>query len=51
MNRGDLSNEQRDRLHPTLPPQKPVTGRPAHDYRTLKPFRRLATRYEKLAVN
>jgi transposase len=35
MNRGDLTNEQWERLKPLLPPQKPPTGRPAHDQRTL----------------
>lgn len=35
MNRGDLSNEQWERLRPLLPPQKPITGRPAHDHRTV----------------
>jgi transposase len=35
MNRGDLTNEQWERLTPLLPPQKPNTGRPAHDHRTI----------------
>jgi transposase len=35
MTRGDLSNQQWERLHSLLPPQKPKTGRPAHDHRTL----------------
>ena len=35
MNRGDLTNEQWDRLAPHLPPQRPVTGRPARDHRTV----------------
>lgn len=35
MSRGDLSNEQWERLQPLLPPQKPKTGRPAHDHRTI----------------
>jgi transposase len=35
MNRGDLSNSQWERLQPLLPPQKPKTGRPAHDHRTI----------------
>jgi transposase len=34
MNRGELTNSQWERLHPLLPPQKPKTGRPAHDHRT-----------------
>jgi transposase len=33
MNRGDLSEEQWERLSPLLPPQKPKTGRPARDHR------------------
>lgn len=33
MNRGDLSEEQWERLRPLLPPQKPKTGRPARDHR------------------
>ncbi|AUB35241.1 Transposase [Nostoc flagelliforme CCNUN1] len=36
MNRGDLSNEQWERLKPLLPPQKPQTGKPNHD-QTLVP--------------
>jgi transposase len=35
MNRGELTNEQWERLQPLLPPQKPTTGRPAHDHRTI----------------
>jgi transposase len=35
MNRGDLTNEQWERLQPLLPPQKPHIGRPAHDHRTI----------------
>jgi transposase len=35
MTRGDLTNRQWERLHPLLPPQKPKTGRPAHDQRTI----------------
>jgi transposase len=35
MNRGDLTNEQWERLQPLLPPPKPHTGRPAHDHRTI----------------
>ncbi len=35
MRRGDLTDEQWERLKPLLPPQKPKTGRPAHDHRTI----------------
>jgi transposase len=35
MNRGELTNIQWERLHPLLPPQKPKTGRPARDHRTI----------------
>ncbi len=35
MNRGDLSNEQWERLKPLLPPQKPHTGKPSKDHRTV----------------
>jgi transposase len=35
MNRGDLTNEQWERLIALLPPQKPTTGRPAHDHRPI----------------
>ena len=35
MNRGELTNIQWERLQPLLPPQKPKTGRPAHDHRTI----------------
>lgn len=35
MNRGDLTNEQWERLAPLLPPQKPKRGRPAHDHRRM----------------
>jgi transposase len=34
-NRGDLTNQQWERLAPLLPPQKPATGKPAHDHRTI----------------
>ena len=34
-NRGDLTNEQWERLAPLLPPQKPATGKPAKDHRTI----------------
>lgn len=33
MHRGDLTNEEWQRLEPLLPPQKPKTGRPALDHR------------------
>jgi transposase len=33
--RGELTNEQWERLQPLLPPQKPKTGRPAGDHRTI----------------
>lgn len=32
--RGDLSNQQWQRLEPLLPAQKPQVGRPANDHRT-----------------
>jgi transposase len=35
MSRGDLTNSQWERLAPLLPPQKPQTGRPAHDHRPI----------------
>lgn len=35
MNRGDLTNEQWEQLKPFLPPQRPHTGRPALDHRTI----------------
>ncbi len=35
MNRGDLTNEQWEQLAPLLPPQKPHTGRPGLDHRTI----------------
>lgn len=35
MSRGDLSNDQWERLKPLLPPQKPRTGRPAADHRRI----------------
>jgi len=57
-NRGDLTNEQWERLQPFLPPQKPRTGRPALDHRTVlngilwvlrtgAPWRDLPERYGK----
>jgi transposase len=56
MNRGELTTIQWERLQPLLPPQKPKTGRPAHDHRTLSnglvwmlrtgaPWRDLPARY------
>jgi transposase len=35
MHRHDLTNEQWQRLEPLLPPQKPQTGRPNNDHRTV----------------
>ncbi len=35
METSDLTDAQWDRLHPLLPPQKPLTGRPAKDHRTM----------------
>ena len=35
MGRGDLSDEQWQRLAPLLPAQQPPTGRPAKDHRTI----------------
>jgi transposase len=35
MGRGDLTDEQWAYLQPLLPPQKPKTGRPAKDHRTI----------------
>lgn len=34
-NRGDLTNEQWERLAPLLPPQKAKVGRPAEDHRRI----------------
>jgi transposase len=31
----DLTNQQWERLHPLLPPQKPKVGRPNEDHRTI----------------
>ena len=56
MNRDDLTDAQWQQLEPLLPPQKPKTGRPAHDHRqkvngilwilrTGAPWRDLAERY------
>ncbi|NEQ84937.1 MAG: transposase [Moorea sp. SIO2I5] len=58
MNRGDLSNEQWEKLKPLLPPQKPRTGKPNHDHRLMvngilwilrtgAPWRDLPERYGK----
>jgi transposase len=52
----DLNNAQWERLHPLLPPQKPRTGRPGKDHRTIingilwilrtgSPWRSLPERY------
>jgi transposase len=35
MGRGDLSDQQWQQLQPLLPPQKPTTGRPSKDHRTI----------------
>ena len=35
MKRGDLTDEQWERLQPLLPPQKPKTGRPNEDHRRI----------------
>jgi transposase len=35
MRRGELSDEQWEKLAPLLPPQKPRVGRPAHDHRLI----------------
>src|SRR3990172_4056729 len=35
MNRGELTNEQWERLQPLLPPQKPNIGRPNADHRRI----------------
>ena len=56
--RGELTNEQWGKIEPLLPPQKPETGRPAHDHRNLMngilwilrtgaPWRDLPERYGK----
>lgn len=58
MKRGDLTNKQWEQLEPVLPPQKPHTGRPALDHRTVMngilwvlrtgaPWRDLPERYGK----
>lgn len=35
MSRGNLTNDQWERVQPLLPPQQPKTGRPAEDHRTV----------------
>src|ERR671916_491167 len=35
MTTSDLTDDQWEKLRPLLPPQKPRTGRPAHDHRTV----------------
>jgi transposase len=35
MRRGELTDEQWEKLRPLLPPQKPNIGRPAHDHRRI----------------
>ena len=35
MRRHELTDDQWERLTPLLPPQRPVTGRPAKDHRTI----------------
>ena len=56
MDRNELTDAQWGRLRPLLPPQKPRTGRPANDHRTVlegilwvlrtgSPWRSLPTRY------
>src|ERR687886_1648314 len=35
MKRGDLTDEQWERLQPLLPPQKPKTGRPNEEHRRI----------------
>jgi transposase len=56
METSDLSNRQWEQLRPLLPPQKPYTGRPAKDHRTVingilwilrtgSPWRALPERY------
>ena len=58
MARGDLTDQQWKRLEPLLPPQKPHTGRPNEDHRTIingilwilrtgAPWRDLPRRYGK----
>ena len=58
MNRGELNHQQWERLKPLLPPQKPHTGKPNNDHRTIingilwilrtgAPWRDLPERYGK----
>lgn len=58
VNRGELTNEKWEKIEPLLPPQKPKTGRPGHEHRTMlngifwilrtgAPWRDLPERYEK----
>src|SRR5688572_18315483 len=58
MGRSDLTDQQWQQLQPLLPPQKPTTGRPAKDHRTIingilwvlrtgAPWRDLPERYGK----
>ena len=58
MNRGDLTNEQWEQLKPLLPPEKPHTGHPNNEHRTVlngilwvlrtgAPWRDLPERYGK----
>ncbi len=35
MRRGELTDQQWEKLQPLLPPQKPKTGRPAEDHRRI----------------
>lgn len=35
MRRGEVTDEQWEKLYPLLPPQKPTVGRPAHDHRLI----------------
>ncbi len=35
MKRGELTDEQWEKLKGLLPPQKPARGRPSHDHRTI----------------
>ena len=49
--RVELTDEQWERLAPLLPPQRPRTGCPARDHRTVLNFRRLVARFEKCAAH
>lgn len=57
---GDLTNAEWTRVQPLLPPQKPMTGRPRHDHRTVlsgilwvlrtaSPWREMPARFGKTA--